>query len=364
MVKKTIVMLGLLVLFTQASFAKDSRSSGRITVQQYISKWSPVAKTHMLLFRIPASVILAQGILESGYGNSKMAQLANNHFGIKCLGWDGDEYYQTNSEKGCYRKYTETADCYRDHARIISGKERYAFLFRLNIGDYKSWAWGLKKAGYAEDKQYANLLIKTIEDYKLYQYDAVATNGLAVTRTSPKLLAPAESTGVNKTIHPAVRKHSVKAREHMAPMETKIATAIENDQDYANAMIEMDVENQIETAMAFGSEQELVLPRTDVDYIIGSKYDTYCELAQAHNLTLDQILEYNDLDRDQMVRENQIIYTAPKRNSADDYVYTLRKGQSLWEVSQLYGIKLKKLYRLNNLGSGEEMPAGAVVQLR
>ena len=141
----------------------------------YIKKYAPIAVREMHLYKIPASITLAQGILESGRGRSELALKSNNHFGIKChTKWKGERVYHDDDEKGeCFRKYKFVETSYKDHSEFLSKRKRYAFLFNYNKKDYKKWARGLKKAGYATDKKYPNKLINIIETYKLYEFDKV-----------------------------------------------------------------------------------------------------------------------------------------------------------------------------------------------
>jgi len=154
----------------------------------YIKKYAPIAVKEMHLNRIPASITLAQGILESGKGRSELALKSNNHFGIKChTQWKGARVYHDDDEKGeCFRKYQFVETSYVDHSAFLTKRKRYAFLFTYGVKDYKKWAKGLKKAGYATDKQYPNKLIKIIENYKLYQFDNVKSRDFKVSKTLTK----------------------------------------------------------------------------------------------------------------------------------------------------------------------------------
>ena len=151
---------------------KGNKSLNKHTLQ-YIRKYAPLAVLEMHKYDIPASITLAQGILESGNGRSQLASKSNNHFGIKChTGWKGAKVYHDDDEKGeCFRKYKYVETSYKDHSEFLSGRRRYASLFKLRKSDYKGWAKGLKKAGYATDKKYPKKLIKIIEEYKLYEFD-------------------------------------------------------------------------------------------------------------------------------------------------------------------------------------------------
>ncbi len=166
MLKRTLFLTFISLALFQISAIK---SGSQLSTNRYIDQFRAVAIFNQQEYGIPASITLAQGIHESASGTSKMAKQANNHFGIKCIGWTGDSYFTGNGKKrgGCYRAYDMPEDSYCDHARILKSKARYAFLFELDPTDYKAWAKGLKKAGYAGDPKYAAKLIKVIEDYNL-----------------------------------------------------------------------------------------------------------------------------------------------------------------------------------------------------
>lgn len=142
-------------------------------VKGYVAQYNGVAMSNMKTYGIPASIILAQGILESGAGQSDLAMNANNHFGIKCHNeWTGDKVYKDDdSANECFRKYNQASESYKDHAMVLTGKNRYAKLFTLPKGDYKAWAKGLREAGYATDPKYPEKLINYIETYNLHEYD-------------------------------------------------------------------------------------------------------------------------------------------------------------------------------------------------
>jgi len=148
------------------------------TVQEYIDTFSEIAQFEMKAYGIPASITLAQGILESGYGRSTLAKKTNNHFGIKChKGWEGDYDFHDDDEKGeCFRKYNHPMYSFRDHSIFLTSRARYAFLFDLKEDDYRGWAKGLKQAGYATDKKYPMKLISFIEKYQLHKYDKNVQN--------------------------------------------------------------------------------------------------------------------------------------------------------------------------------------------
>ena len=160
----------LFISFLFSSFWGFSQSK----TKNYISKYSSVAVDEMNRYNIPASITLAQGILESGNGESRLATEGNNHFGIKCHDWKGPKiFHDDDEEQECFRKYSAPEYSYRDHSIFLTSRQRYSDLFDLSISDYKNWAKGLKKAGYATDKNYPNKLINLIENYKLFVYDEI-----------------------------------------------------------------------------------------------------------------------------------------------------------------------------------------------
>lgn len=171
----------------------------------YIRKYAPIAVKEMHDYKIPASITLAQGILESGKGRSELALKSNNHFGIKChTGWKGERVYHDDDEKGeCFRKYLYPETSYNDHSLFLTQRRRYAFLFEYDIKNYKKWAFGLRKAGYATDKKYPNKLLKIIKDYRLYEFDKIKkgkyskeTKKLNNGKTPPKKLVKENLKGI------------------------------------------------------------------------------------------------------------------------------------------------------------------------
>ena len=179
------LFLILIILF---SLSFHGYSQKKITVEEYISLYKDLAIEEMKQHHIPASITLAQGILESENGNSKLAIKANNHFGIKChKEWSGKTFHQDDDKKNeCFRKYAKPGDSYRDHSDFLSTRDRYNFLFDLDITDYKSWAYGLKKAGYATNPRYPELLIRIIEENELWKLDKVVSRQSSVVSQEPE----------------------------------------------------------------------------------------------------------------------------------------------------------------------------------
>lgn len=281
-------------------------SETRITRQEYIETYKDLAIREMLEFNIPASITLAQAILESGDGNSPLAKYAKNHFGIKChKGWDGPTFFQDDDEKNeCFRKYSDVEESYRDHSLFLKNRKWYAELFDLKISDYKGWAYGLKKAGYATHPKYAELLIEIIEKNELYKLDKIDE--------------------IPKTPQAKNNLNSKKPESKNYQFSTK----------------------------------------NNIRFIIAQKGDTYYKIARRYEMGLWQIYKYNDLEKSDICKEGEIIYLQPKRRKGDVDKHTVMKGEDLRSISQMHGIKLKRLYKLNNLPPNYQPKPGEVLKLR
>src|SRR5690554_2510023 len=195
-------LLALLFLITFSFSA--SGNTPKISLEKYIETWKDVAISQMHSHGVPASITLAQGILESGFGNSDLAVKANNHFGIKCHDWKGESFLKDDDKRNeCFRKYKNAAQSFEDHSHFLTGRSRYAFLFDLDVTNYKGWAKGLKQAGYATNPSYDKRLIDLIERYDLDQYDKYSFDDLIVNQEpelqnkkdtqAPKLNAPSKT---------------------------------------------------------------------------------------------------------------------------------------------------------------------------
>ena len=211
---------------------RNNKSLNKYTLQ-YIRKYAPLAVLEMHKYAIPASITLAQGILESGNGRSQLASKSNNHFGIKChTGWKGGRVYHDDDEKGeCFRKYKYVETSYKDHSEFLSGRRRYASLFKLRKSDYKGWAKGLKKAGYATDKKYPKKLIKIIEDYKLYEFDKFREKDLKKIKKETKRNQAKTITNSKKSKQ---KNYKVKKGDTLYSIAKKFKTTVENLKDANN----------------------------------------------------------------------------------------------------------------------------------
>lgn len=299
----------LVLLLPSLAFAQR-----KLTKEEYINKYKDIAVRQMKTQGVPASIILAQGLLESDNGNSTLAVKANNHFGIKChKTWNGPTLYQDDDTKNeCFRKYGDAEKSFKDHSDFLRGARRYSTLFDLKPTDYKGWAHGLKKAGYATNPHYAEMLIKIIEENKLYAYD----QGIEIAVESP-------SKGMGDMV------------------------------DIDHFVIDLN-------------KNRKVFMRNRIKYIVAKKGDTFENLTKELELLPWQLNKYNELTKDSTIREGQELYIQPKRCRAErnHAVHVVEKGETMYSISQMFGVKLKSLYRKNRMKVGDQPEVGQVLQLR
>lgn len=292
-------ILSVLVLAQPAEY--------KLSPKEYIVRYKDDAIKEMLMHGVPASITLSQGMLESANGNSPLAVYANNHFGIKChKGWNGLTFIQDDDEKNeCFRKYASALESFTDHSAFLSGRSRYASLFDLKKTDYKGWAKGLKKAGYATNPRYPELLIKLIETHNLYQYDKIKT--MPSLKPEPEVL---------------VDKPRVKGRKIM-------------------------IHNRVR-------------------YVIVKDGDTYFKIANNLDMMLWQIYKYNDLKRNDKLVPGQVIYLQPKRDKATrgEEEHVVKRGETMHSISQKYAVNLKSLYRKNRMQESTQPRPGTKLSLR
>ncbi len=317
----SFVLTLALLLITVAAFSQ------RMTTEEYIAKYKDVAIKKMREFKIPASITLAQGVLESGSGNSRLARKANNHFGIKChKDWHGKKFYMDDDEKHeCFRKYRKADESYRDHSKFLTQRGRYSFLFDYDITDYKKWAYGLKKAGYATNPKYPQLLIRIIEKYDLDKYDK-------------------EALGKHW------KKSSVKKKGAEEFPET-----LYNGPVVANLKVS-----------SVTSDGRKVLLNNKKKLIIAKEGDTYEKVAAEFGIYSWQLYKYNETDKKHKPVAGEFVYLEKKhKKAAKQYKYhVVREGESLHDVAQLYGMRYSKLLKLNNLPKGISVPVGTKLKLR
>ena len=288
-IRGTIILVCCVLVTT--AYAQRRQTS----YNNYIKQYAPLAVEQMKQHNVPASITLAQGLLESGAGLSTLSRKSNNHFGIKCGGgWRG-------------RSVRANDDAPKDHSLFLVGNQRYASLFKLKKTDYKSWARGLKKAGYATDPSYANKLITIIETYDLYKYD---------------------NDGMSKR----------EAKKWQKLLKKKPWLANPHDVYIANGLA----------------------------YVIARDGDTFQLLGGEFEIGWKKLVKYNDLQRDYTLEEGDIIYLKEKNKKtvADVVYHEVREGDSMHSISQIYGVRLKTLYKLNVMADDHIPEVGERVWLK
>jgi LysM repeat protein len=296
---KTHFRLLWLVCFFFAFSANLTAQKKQKSYLEYIEIYHDLAVQHMHKYRIPSSITLAQGLLESGAGKSGLTRKSNNHFGIKCHSdWKGEKVYQADDgPNDCFRKYRRVEDSYEDHSQFLL-KARYARLFDLDTKNYTAWAKGLQLCGYATDKAYANKLIKVIEDYQLYRYDV-----------------------------------TVKGKSKKVP----------------------DVKLRRTPYMDHG-----------LLYVLADANDSYDRIANDLGFKVKNLIKYNEVPEDFPLRKGDIVYLQKKNKKAESpyYEHVVQVGESMHKISQLYGIQVKKLYKLNKKDFEYVPVEGDVLRLR
>lgn len=294
-----------LFLFSWTAFIYAQTNPVR---EAYIEKYKVTAVKKMLEHGIPASITLAQGILESGAGQSGLAKNANNHFGIKChKGWTGGTYIMDDDKKNeCFRKYNNASESFEDHSLFLTTRGRYAFLFEYKVSDYKKWAHGLKKAGYATNPKYAHLLIKVIEDNKLDQYDKIKDlSELGIEDDVDELIAD------NKG------KDNV-PKEDFKPVSVSEA-------------------------------KRLVYENHGVKFVLAIQGDSFRKIANEFGVYTWQIRKYNDANKKTPINSGDKIYLEKKNRKAKVKYHIVQRNETIRSIAQKYAVRVKRIKKMNDM---------------
>lgn len=278
--------------------------------QTYINQYKDLAIEQMLRYRIPASITLAQGLFESAAGRSDLVRQGNNHFGIKCHNWTGPTQYHDDDARGeCFRVYQDARDSYEDHSKFLAKQPRYAQLFALNTKDYKGWARGLKACGYATNPQYANKLIQIIELYRLHEFDHA--------KRYDRFMA--EHNGTDQPVNAQGTLHPI----HLF---------------------------------------------NDNYYLYARQGDTFKSIGKEVGISWKKLAKYNERDKHETLNKGDIIYLKKKRKKAPKQFkkrpHVVQSGESMYLIAQKYGIRLKSLYKMNDLSPDFKIYPGAKLKVR
>lgn len=299
----------------------------KITQQQYIDLHKDMAIQEMLRSGVPAAITLAQGILETESGNSILVKKSNNHFGIKCKAeWTGESVYHDDDESGeCFRKYDSTIHSYRDHSDFLRTRSHYAFLFSLDPTDYKSWAYGLKKAGYATNPRYPQILIKTIEDYHLNDFTIQTMNQIT-----------------DYSIYRIDRKSE---SQKIADFANQSLKKIEGRMDHENKKVKWKNYNGLKAVYADSGISLLAI-------------------ATTYDIALSTLLDYNDLIDDGLLSSPTWLYLERKPGEGKQTNYVVKGNETLYEISQNVGIQLSYLLAYNGLNESDQLKKGLELSLK
>jgi LysM repeat protein len=293
-----------------------------ISPTEYIEMYKGLAIKEMKRMGVPAAITLAQGLLETESGNSVLVKKSNNHFGIKCKSsWTAESVTHDDDAKGeCFRSYKTAEDSYRDHSNFLRANQRYSFLFSLDVADYKAWAQGLKKAGYATNPKYPQILIKHIEQYNLQQYTLMGAGEVA-------------------------QFNSSQYQDDKEEVITSVSAA----------------ENNSETML---DAPDKVITVNGSKCVYAGKGTSLLVLATKNDIPLAKLLSFNELAEDGMLTKNQYIYLEKKAKTGDKDFYVTKPGQSLYDIAQANGIQLQPMLDYNKMWGNEDVQPGAKIFLK
>ena len=352
-------------------------ASAQSPIEKYIAQWAPTAVREMYRSGVPASITLAQGILESRYGLSTLAADGNNHFGIKChKDWTGKKQYYDDDAKGeCFRVYDSADESFRDHSDFLRYRDRYKFLFDFETTDYKSWANGLKKAGYATDPGYPGKLIKYIEDYKLYEYDTMPL-------TETETLEEKAEEVVGQTVQPEQGKQEVKAKSKdkssrksvkASKKKAKKKTSVVDEEltgKIPESPLSLEEPKRIDKSQLeefkFSLSRE-AYSKNGVPFVTSVEGETYSSIAARYGLFLKEILKYNDLAAPQELLPGTVVYLQAKKKQSEkglDKFIVEDDSQSLRDISQRFGVRMSSVQKMNGFNAGYQPGEGDTIVLR
>ncbi|HUC81775.1 MAG TPA: glucosaminidase domain-containing protein [Flavisolibacter sp.] len=320
MKKRRFAILAIALFLASQSFAQS-----KTTIQAYIDKFKDIAIEEMHRTGVPAAIKLAQGIHETGAGTSNLVVRSNNHFGIKCkTEWQGEKVYHDDDARGeCFRKYEDPANSYRDHSDFLRTRSHYASLFELDPTDYEAWAYGLKKAGYATNPKYPQILIKLIRDYNLNDYTLIALG-----RKQPE--------DVNS---PQWVKNSETANNALGSVaEIKAAPA----KVYPEGVFKIN----------------------DTKVVFATKGTSYLKLAEDHDMSLARLLEFNDKKDGDVLEKDGLLFLQRKRKTGEAETHVVMPGETLYDIAQAEGIRMESLLQFNYLTSNVQPEAGEKLYLK
>lgn len=302
----------------------------------YINQYKEIAMQEMSRSGVPASITLAQAVLESQSGESILVKKSNNHFGIKCkVEWTGAKVYHNDDAKGeCFRAYASAEKSFQDHSDFLKTRPHYAFLFYLSPMDYESWAYGLKKAGYATAPTYPQKLIKVITDYNLNQYNIIAiakAKEQAPVTQDVKIIVPA-SKPINTNITAIAQPDAAESTDDREEIPSKIVATKKN-------IVASNNPSPYPSGIFLNNELKV---------IYASKGTSLLALANEYHITLSKLLSFNDMDEIDILAANQLIYLERKQKKGITDFYISKPGESIYNIAQITGVRIENILQYNN----------------
>jgi LysM repeat protein len=329
--------IAVLLVFVISLFFKSSQAQPTDAILAYISRYKDLAVAEMQRTGIPAAITLAQGIHETEAGTSDLVKRSNNHFGIKCKdNWAGESVSHDDDARGeCFRKYAAPEESYRDHSDFLKTRSNYASLFNLDPMDYEAWANGLKKAGYATNPKYAQILIKLIRDYHLQDYTLIAMGKM---KEEVDLVKNNQSPKENETRNVMAVNENEKNLEENNP----IMAAVKVDENYPSG--------------------EFKINETRVLFV--KKGTSYLTIAQQYEIPLAKLFEFNDINQQEITANDQLVFIQRKRKTGDHEFHIVQPGENINTIAQTEAIRLESLLEYNNLGANMQPAVGETLYLR
>ncbi|MGE8431746.1 glucosaminidase domain-containing protein [Chryseobacterium joostei] len=344
--KRLFLSISLLVL-------SKLSAQGWATEDQYIQNFAKYAVEEMEKYKIPASITLAQGLLETGGGQSRLAQQGKNHFGIKCKeDWTGKTMKHTDDAPNeCFRVYDDPRQSYEDHSIFLSTRKYYANLFKLDMKDYRAWATGLKKAGYATNPRYASILITKIEKYKLYEYDNTNSKEVlyAVLKMYPDLK---DDRTFMAQLEPG--KATKKAKE---PVTVEVPYKQTSYAQQQKRVERIKTKAEILNSILIKSH-----PNDGLKYIIIPEDTNVQFIANKFKVSENRLMKWNELENEEL-KKNDIVFLESKNSAGNTATYKAESGEDMHDIAQKFGIKLHKLYAKNRMDEGQQPSAGQLIYL-
>ena len=394
-----------ILIFLAFSFGAFAQSQTKVTTD-YINKYKGIAISEMNRTGIPASITLAQAIVESASGESNLAKQANNHFGIKCkTEWTGEKMYKDDDMKNeCFRVYENADSSFIDHSNFLKYRPYYASLFELDPVDDTAWAYGLKKAGYATEKDYPNILLKVIDMYELSQYNfpelveedsleeanaikEEITKDTLQKKVTPMQVAPntLDTISIKKPVNSTPIRDTVVKIVTVKDTIIKVVTVkdtIVNTVTVRDTLIKIvTVKDTVEKAVTIKPTKDTTAQKTTpkaivLNYPLNQKFKingvsaiwaiagrSYIEIASAYNIPLYKLYKNNELEETDLVQKDQLLFLAEKKKDSDKKVHVAKTGETFYEIAQMEGIQLNALKSFNTTITEDKIKDGIILYL-